>query len=155
MTFAALLTTRPMGSAVGRPRGAAGRAAAVTAPGLASEFVAWLTRATLADTSTSIDKVTNAVISIDLSSKESLVVSNAAPGSESNPAQVHALPATIKPEVIDAFANALHVTFVAAAAFAATAVVAVLFLPRTLHPGESSSAASASNGAPAPAAGRA
>jgi EmrB/QacA subfamily drug resistance transporter len=56
-------------------------------------------------------------------------------GAHLDPSQVGALPATIRPEVIDAFADALHVTFVSAAAFAATAVIAVALLPRTLEPG--------------------
>jgi EmrB/QacA subfamily drug resistance transporter len=76
-------------------------------------------------------------------------------GAHLDPRRVQALPAAIKPEVIDAFVNALHVTFVAAAALAATAVIAVLLLPKTLHPGESPEPASAANGAPVPAAGRA
>jgi hypothetical protein len=37
--------------------------------------------------------------------------------------------------VIDAFAGALHVTFVVGAAFAAVALLAVLLLPRALHAG--------------------
>jgi MFS family permease len=57
-------------------------------------------------------------------------------GARLDPAQVDALPATVKPDVIDAFASALHVTFVVAALFAATAVLAVLLLPRRLEPGE-------------------
>ena len=57
-------------------------------------------------------------------------------GARLDPAQVDALPATVKPDVIDAFASALHVTFVVAAVFAATAVLVVLLLPRRLEPGE-------------------
>jgi EmrB/QacA subfamily drug resistance transporter len=72
-------------------------------------------------------------------------------GARLDPAQVHALPATIKPEVIEAFTNALHVTFVVAAAFAAGALVTVLLLPRTLQPDESSTRANRPNGAAAAA----
>jgi hypothetical protein len=67
-TFAALLTARPIGSAVGRPRGDAG--AGTPSLGMVSEFADWLTSGSVADTSMSIDKRTNAVISIYLSSKE-------------------------------------------------------------------------------------
>jgi EmrB/QacA subfamily drug resistance transporter len=56
-----------------------------------------------------------------------------ATGARLDPAQVHALPATIKPEVIDAFANALQLTFTVGAAFAAVAIVALTQLPRALR----------------------
>jgi hypothetical protein len=46
---------------------------------------------------------------------------------------VHALPVTIKPQVIDAFANALQLTFTVGAAFAAVAIAALTLLPRELR----------------------
>jgi uncharacterized membrane-anchored protein len=50
---------------------------------------------------------------------------------------VHALPATIRPEVTDVFSSALGVTFTAGAAVAAIALLAVFALPRALQPGAS------------------
>jgi hypothetical protein len=46
---------------------------------------------------------------------------------------VRALPESIKPQVIDAFANALQVTFTVGAGLAALAIVGVLMLPRALQ----------------------
>jgi hypothetical protein len=57
-------------------------------------------------------------------------------GARLDPEQVRALPATVRTDVVDAFAGALHVTFVVGAAFAAVALLAVLLLPRALQPGE-------------------
>jgi EmrB/QacA subfamily drug resistance transporter len=55
-------------------------------------------------------------------------------GARLDPSQVHALPATVKPHVIDAFANALQSTFLVGAGFGLVALVAVALLPRTLAP---------------------
>jgi EmrB/QacA subfamily drug resistance transporter len=54
-------------------------------------------------------------------------------GAHLDPATVRALPASLEPRVIDAFAAALHTTFTVGAAFAVAALAAVLLLPRTLH----------------------
>jgi hypothetical protein len=56
-----------------------------------------------------------------------------AAGARLDPAQVHALPATVKPQVIDAFSNALQVTFTFGAAFAAVAIAVLTLLPRDLR----------------------
>jgi EmrB/QacA subfamily drug resistance transporter len=55
-------------------------------------------------------------------------------GARLDPAQVRALPDAVRPEVIDAFANALQVTFTVGAGLAAIAIVGVLMLPRALQP---------------------
>jgi EmrB/QacA subfamily drug resistance transporter len=57
-------------------------------------------------------------------------------GARLDPAQVHALPAAVKPDVINAFASALQVTFTVGAAFAGVALGAVMLLPQALHPEE-------------------
>jgi hypothetical protein len=56
-----------------------------------------------------------------------------AAGARLDPAQVHALPATVRPQVIDAFANALQSTFTVGAVFAATAIAVLALLPRDLR----------------------
>jgi EmrB/QacA subfamily drug resistance transporter len=56
-----------------------------------------------------------------------------AAGARLDPAQVHALPATVKPQVIDAFANALQSTFTFGAVFAAAAIAVLTLLPRELR----------------------
>jgi EmrB/QacA subfamily drug resistance transporter len=73
-------------------------------------------------------------------------------GARLDPEQVEALPAAVKPDVIDAFAAALQVTFVVGAAFAAAAVLAVLLLPRELEAGEASRSNPAGARSPAGAA---
>jgi EmrB/QacA subfamily drug resistance transporter len=55
-------------------------------------------------------------------------------GARLDPQQVHHLPAAIKPDVIDALANALQTTFLVGAAFALVALAGVLLLPRSLQP---------------------
>jgi EmrB/QacA subfamily drug resistance transporter len=55
-------------------------------------------------------------------------------GARLDPQQVHALPASIKPDVVDALANALQTTFLVGAGFALVALVGVMLLPRSLHP---------------------
>ncbi len=61
-----------------------------------------------------------------------------AAGVRLDPTQVQSLPATLKPDVIDAFANALQVTFTVGAVFAALALAVLLMLPRSLQPGQPS-----------------
>jgi hypothetical protein len=55
-------------------------------------------------------------------------------GARLDPQQVHALPATVKPAVIDAFANALQSTFLVGAGFGLVALMAVALLPSSLAP---------------------
>ena len=55
-------------------------------------------------------------------------------GTRLDPQQVQALPAGIRPDVIDAFAGALQVTFLVGAAFALVGLAAVLLLPTSLEP---------------------
>jgi hypothetical protein len=57
-------------------------------------------------------------------------------GARLDPQQVHALPASIKPDVVDALANALQTTFLVGAGFALVALVGVMLLPRSLHAGQ-------------------
>jgi EmrB/QacA subfamily drug resistance transporter len=61
-------------------------------------------------------------------------------GARLDPQQVHALPAAIKPDVIDALANSLQSTFLVGAAFAVVALVGVALLPRSLTPATPSAA---------------
>jgi EmrB/QacA subfamily drug resistance transporter len=70
-------------------------------------------------------------------------------GAHLDPEQVRALPPDLRQEVIGAFTASLHVTFTVAAAVAAAAVVAVMLLPRSLQPGEATSAAQPLRMAPA------
>jgi EmrB/QacA subfamily drug resistance transporter len=54
-------------------------------------------------------------------------------GARLDPERVHALPAAVRPGVVDAFANALGHTFLVGAVFAAAALLSVLALPRSLQ----------------------
>jgi len=76
-------------------------------------------------------------LGVELASSSPAAQQVAGAGARLDPEQVRALPATVRTDVIDAFAGALHVTFVVGAAFAAVALLAVLMLPRALHAGES------------------
>jgi EmrB/QacA subfamily drug resistance transporter len=68
-------------------------------------------------------------------------------GAHLDPQQVQALPAAIKPEVIDALASALQTTFLVGAAFALVALVGVALLPRSLAPATPSAAPPSAGGA--------
>ena len=57
-----------------------------------------------------------------------------AAGARLDPGRMQALPASVKPQVVDAFASALHGTFLVGAGFALVGVVAVMLLPRALQP---------------------
>jgi EmrB/QacA subfamily drug resistance transporter len=57
----------------------------------------------------------------------------AAAGARLDPARVHALPATIRPQVVHAFAAALDHTFLIGAAALVLAVATALALPRSAH----------------------
>jgi hypothetical protein len=70
-----------------------------------------------------------------------------AAGARLDPARVQALPGSIKAEVVDAFANALHSTFLVGAAFGLVALVAVMLLPRVLQPATPSAAPPSAEGA--------
>jgi len=61
-------------------------------------------------------------------------------GARLDPQQVHALPAAIKPDVVDALANSLQSTFLVGAGFALLALVGVALLPRSLTPATPSAA---------------
>jgi EmrB/QacA subfamily drug resistance transporter len=76
-------------------------------------------------------------LAVELASSSPAAQRVAGAGARLDPEQVRALPATVRTDVIDAFAGALHVTFIVGAAFAAVALLAVLMLPRALHAGES------------------
>jgi EmrB/QacA subfamily drug resistance transporter len=71
-------------------------------------------------------------LSAELSSTGRVGERISAAGARLDPAQVHALPATIKPDVIHAFANALQTTFTFGAAVAAVAVGVLTLLPAEL-----------------------
>jgi EmrB/QacA subfamily drug resistance transporter len=73
-------------------------------------------------------------LSAELASAPATAQHVAGSGARLDPQQVHALPPAIRGTVIDAFSTALQTTFAAGAAFALTAVAAVLLLPRVLHP---------------------
>jgi hypothetical protein len=73
-------------------------------------------------------------LSSELSSLGSPAQQVAGSGAQLDPDRVHALPATIQPDVIDAFTSALGVTLTVGAAFAAAALAAVMLLPRSLAP---------------------
>jgi EmrB/QacA subfamily drug resistance transporter len=53
-------------------------------------------------------------------------------GAQLDPAQVHALPAAIEPDVIEAFTHALQTTFTVGAGLAAVAIAVLTLLPREL-----------------------
>jgi EmrB/QacA subfamily drug resistance transporter len=74
-------------------------------------------------------------LAIELASSSPAAQRVAGAGARLDPEQVRSLPAAVRTDVIDAFASALHVTFVVGAAFAAVALLAVLMLPRALHAG--------------------
>jgi EmrB/QacA subfamily drug resistance transporter len=76
-------------------------------------------------------------LAIELASSSPAAQRIAGAGARLEPEQVRALPATVRTDVVDAFARALHVTFEVGAAFAAVALLAVLLLPRALHAGGS------------------
>jgi EmrB/QacA subfamily drug resistance transporter len=71
-------------------------------------------------------------------------------GARLDPEQVQALPASIQPDVVDAFAHAIGQTFVVGAGFALVGLLGVLLLPRSLQPGEAGSRSRAGT-APSPA----
>jgi EmrB/QacA subfamily drug resistance transporter len=73
-------------------------------------------------------------LSSELSTLGSMGERIAGAGARLDPAQVQALPAGIKPDVIDALAAALQTTFLLGAAFALVALVGVALLPRSLQP---------------------
>jgi EmrB/QacA subfamily drug resistance transporter len=75
-------------------------------------------------------------LGIELASSSPAAQRVAGAGARLDPEQVRALPATVRTDVVDAFARSLHVTFEVGAAFAAVALLAVLLLPRALHGGE-------------------
>jgi hypothetical protein len=72
-------------------------------------------------------------------------------GAQLDPDRVHALPASIRPDVIDAFTSALGTTLTVGAVFSAAALGAVMLLPRSLAPEEQSDGAAATGTAPAAA----
>ena len=72
-----------------------------------------------------------------------------AAGARLDPGRVQALPASVKPQVVDAFASALHGTFLVGAGFALVGVVAVMLLPRALHGEQAASDAPHGRGTPA------
>src|SRR4051794_11330784 len=74
-------------------------------------------------------------LSSELSSLGPAAKSVAGSGAQLDPDRVHALPATIQPDVIDAFTSALSVTLTVGAAFAAAALVAGAPPPRPPAPG--------------------
>jgi EmrB/QacA subfamily drug resistance transporter len=88
-------------------------------------------------------------LAIELASSSPAAQRVAGAGARLDPEQVRALPATVKADVIDAFAGALHVTFVVGAGFAAVALLAVLLLPRALHAGGAEAAGGPHGTAPA------
>jgi hypothetical protein len=75
-------------------------------------------------------------LGIELASSSPAAQRIAGAGARLDPEQVRALPASVHTDVIDAFTRALHVTFEVGAGFGAVALLAVLVLPRALHPGE-------------------
>jgi EmrB/QacA subfamily drug resistance transporter len=68
-------------------------------------------------------------LSSELSSTGSVGERISRAGARLDPAQVHALPASIKPDVIHAFANSLQTTFTFGAAVAAVAIAVLTLLP--------------------------
>jgi EmrB/QacA subfamily drug resistance transporter len=75
-------------------------------------------------------------LGVELASSSPAAQRIAGAGAHLDPGRVRALPTSLRSDVIDAFARALHVTFEVGAGFGAVALVAVLLLPRALHPGE-------------------
>jgi EmrB/QacA subfamily drug resistance transporter len=76
-------------------------------------------------------------LAIELASSSPAAQRVAGAGARLDPEQVRALPASVRTDVIDAFAGSLQVTFMVGAAFATVALLAVLMLPRALHAGGS------------------
>jgi EmrB/QacA subfamily drug resistance transporter len=71
-------------------------------------------------------------LSSELSSTGAVGERLSAAGARLDPAQVHALPPSIKPDVIHAFASALQTTFTFGAAVAAIAIAVLTLLPSEL-----------------------